>query len=91
MGATRVFQFSSDPSKRLLGHRFHIALLTVLKQLGQRCCKQFGSPTIRIGLELVPLPVANTERMMQRLGLLYRTLRPEIHSHANTYEKPFLI
>ena len=59
--AAGIFQFSPDPSERLFGQCFHIPALSTLKELGECRGQKFGSPTIRIRLETVPLAVSDAE------------------------------
>ena len=60
-----IFQFPLDPAKRLLRESLHILAATVLNQLRERSGKQFGSATVGIGFEFVPIAIANAQVLVK--------------------------
>ena len=61
-----IFQFPLDPAKRLLGEGLHIFTSTVLHQLGNKGGgKQFGSATVGVAFEFVPVAIANAQVLVK--------------------------
>ena len=80
--ATRVFEFSPDPSERLLSQRFHVIITSVLEQLCQCRGKEFSSAPIRIGFEPVPFTITDAEALMQCQSLFDRLFWPFLRGHV---------
>ena len=77
-----IFQFPLDPAKRLLRESLHILAPTVLHQLREGSGKQFGSATVSIGFEFVPIAIANAQVLVKIPGLFNGLFRPVRRRHV---------
>ena len=77
-----IFQFPLDPAKRLLRESLHVLASTVLNQLREGCGKQFGSATVGIGFEFVPIAIANAQVLVKIPGLFNGLFGPVCRRHV---------
>jgi len=77
-----IFQFPLDPAKRLLREGLHIFTSTVLHQLRQGGGKQFGSATVGVAFEFVPVAIANAQVLVKIPGLFDGLFGPVRRRHV---------
>ena len=81
-GTARILQLSFDPAKRLLRESLHVLASTVLNQLREGCGKQFGSATVGIAFEFVPIAIANAQVLVKIPGLFKGLFGPVRRRHV---------
>ena len=64
-GAAWVLQLSSDPAKSLIREGGNICTITSADQLNESCSQQLSGPPIMLGLDLMPLPAADGQKIVE--------------------------
>ena len=65
VGATWILQFSSDPTKGLVRQGSNIRAFTPADQLDEGGCKKLSCPSIGLRLDLMPVFVADRQKIME--------------------------
>ena len=65
VGAAWILEVSSDPTKGLIRQGRNIRAFTSADQLDERGRQKFSRPSISLRLDLMPVPVADGQKIME--------------------------